>query len=231
MPRGRLCGTFDEDFPAESGDGFSFHVNVTGAWWRYDLRQRNPEAAAASYVIDKIRSMAANCSVLTAVALERKVNACLGRGASVMGLGTRVRWARAHIDVDPETQHEAYTRMRFRARAKAELEDRRLRIAQAVELRDLLRKDPTLALAHLLLAAPEKIESLASGGIIKTIGEQVAAYAPGATWVKTAQMLEKSFGEMPDDAKQAIVDRIYMVLSEFGKKREAEHLQEAYKWE
>jgi hypothetical protein len=231
LPRGWLCGTFKVDFSAESVDGFAFHVNATGAWWRYGLRQRHPESAAESYVIDKVSSMASNCSVLAAVALERKVNAYLGRGASVAGLGTRVRWARAHIDVDPETQHEAHTRMRLRARAKAELEDRRLRIAQAVELRDLLREDSTLALAHLLLVAPEKIENLASGGIIKTVGEQIAAYAPGATWVKTAQMLEKSFGEMPDDAKQAIVDRIYMVLSEFGKKREAEHLQETYRWQ
>jgi hypothetical protein len=219
------------NFPATSEDGFSFHVNVTGAWWRHDLRQRNPESAAESYVMDKVSSMAANCSVLEAVALERKVNACLGRGRGVAGLGARVRWARAHIDVDPETQHEAHTRMRLHAREKAELDNRRLHIAQAEELRDLLREDLTLALAHLLLVAPEKIESLASGGIIQTVGEQIAAYAPGATWVKTAQMLEKSFGEMPDDAKQAIVDRICTVLSEFGKKREAEHLQETYRWQ
>jgi hypothetical protein len=231
LPRRWLCGTFEVDFPAESGDGFYFHVKATGAWWRYNLLQCNPESAAASYVIDKVTGMASDCSVLAAGALERKVNAFLGRAASVAGLGTRVRWARAQIDVDPEDQHEAHTRMRSRARAKAELEDRQLRIAQAVELRDLLVRDPTLALAHLLLVAPEKIESLVSGGIIKTVGEQIAAYAPGATWVKTAQMLEKSFGEMPDDAKQAIVDRIYMVLSEFGRKREAENLQETYKWQ
>jgi hypothetical protein len=213
LPRGRLCGIFEVDFPAESGDGFIFHVKAMGAWWRYGLRQRDPESAAASYVIDKVSSMAADCSVLAAVSLERKVNACLGRGASVKGLGTRISWARTHIDVDPEAQHEAHIRMRLRARTKAELEDRRLRIAQAAELRDLLREDSTLALAHLLLVAPEKVENLTKGGIIKAVGELIASHAPGATWVKTAQMLEKSFGEMPDDAKQAIVDRIYMEVN------------------
>jgi hypothetical protein len=231
LPRGWLYGTFEVDFPAETGDGFTFHVEATVAWRRYGLRQHDPESAAASYVIDKVSSMAGNCSALAAVALERKVNACLGRGANVTGLGTRVRWARAHIYLDPETEYEAHTRMRLRARAKVELEDRRIRIAQAAELRDLLREDSTLALAYLLLVAPEKIENLTSGRIIKAVGEQIASYAPGATWVKTAQMLEKSFGEMPDDAKQAIVDRIYMVLSEFGKKREAEHLHETYRWQ
>jgi hypothetical protein len=219
------------NFPAASEDGFSFQINVAGAWWRCGLRQRNPESAAESYVVDKVSSMAAKCPVLAAVALERRVNARLGRGSGVTGLGVRVRWARAHVDVDPETQHEAHARTRLRAREAAELEDRRLHIAQAVELRDLLRKDPTLALAHLLLAAPDKFENLANDGVIKTVGEQVAAYAPGGTWVKTAQMLEGSFGEMPDDTKQAIVDRICAVLLEFGKKREAGELQEAYRWQ
>jgi len=121
--------------------------------------------------------------------------------------------------------------MRLRARARTGLEDRKLRIAQASTFRDLLREDPTLALAYILLESPEKIDSLDSGGIIKAVGEQVAAYAPGSTWVKTAQLLEKTFGELPDDEKRAMIDRICKVMTEFGQKPTAEHLQETYKWQ
>jgi len=92
---------------------------------------------------------------------------------------------------------------------------RQLRIAQAVTFRDLLREDPTLALAHLLLESPETVTGQAAISTISAIGEQVAAYAPGAAWVKTAQLLEKSFGELPPDAKQFIIDRICSGLMEF----------------
>lgn len=229
MSSWRSFGTFEVNFPASSNDGFLFHVNATGTWWRYDPRQRYPKSAAESYVIDQVSRMASNYSVLATVALERKINASLGRRSKSTGLGTRVRWASARIEVDPEVRDIAYHRMQLRARKKEDMEDRRLHIAQAVELRDLLREDSTLALAHLLLVAPEKIESLTSSGAIKTVGEQIATYAPGATWVKTAQLLEKSFGEMPDDAKQAIVDRICKVLLEFGQKKSVEHLQKTYR--
>lgn len=127
--------------------------------------------------------------------------------------------------------HEAYNLMRLRARARIELGDRKLRISQASTFRDLLREDPTLALAYILLETPEKIGSLDSGKIIKAVGEQVAAYSPGSTWVKTAQLLEKTFGELPNDEKQAMIDRICKVMMEFGERPTAEHLQETYKWQ
>ena len=230
MPKGWLRSTFEVEFPAESADGYLFKARVDGRWRRRGLRQHDPESVAASYVIDKVRSLAISHSVLAATSLERQASARLGRGANVEGLGTRVVWARVCIDVDPEIQSEAYTLMRLRAREKADLEDRKLRIAQAVALRDLLREDPTLALAHLLLETPEKIDTQALKGTMKAIGEQVAAHAPGGTWVKTAQLLERSFGGLPTDEKQAIIDRICKTLTEFGVKEAAEHIEESYKW-
>lgn len=228
MPRGWLRGTFEVEFPAVSADGFTFNVRADGRWrWR-GLRQHNHESAAASHVMDKVSRMAATYSVLAAATLERKANAHLGRAANVNGLRVRVQWARVHIDVEPQVRREAQTHMRLLVRAKADREDREVRIAQAVALRDLLREDPTLALAHLLLESPRKIDNHAISETVKAIGEQVAAYAPGAAWVKTAQMLEKSFGELAPDAKQAIINRICRTLTEFGQKEAAQRIGQVH---
>ncbi len=108
------------------------------------------------------------------------------------------------------------------------MEDKQLRIAQAVTLRDLLREDPTLALAQLLLESPEVINNQTTRETIKTISEQVATYAPGAAWVVTARLLENSFSQLPPDAKAAIVDRMYRVFMEFGEKEAAERIVRAH---
>jgi hypothetical protein len=223
VPRGWLRGTFEAKFPAASVDGFSFDVSAHGRWRRTALRQHNPESAAASYVIDEVSRLAVTCSVLAAPALTHKANAHLGRAGRIPNLGVRMQWASVHIEVDPEVQRQAKTRLHLRARAKSDWEDRQLRITQAVTFRDLLREDPTLALAHLLLESPGTVTGQAAISTIKEIGEQVAAYAPGAAWVKTAQLLEKSFGELPPDAKQFIIDRIYRGLMEFRGTEEAAH--------
>lgn len=223
MPRDWLRGTFEAKFQAASADGFSFDITAHGRWRRTALRQHNPQSATASYVIDEVSRLAVTCSVLAAPALTHKANAHLGQAVRIPGLGVRMQWASVHIEVDPEIERQAKTRMRLRARAKEDLEDRQLRIAQAVILRDLLREDPTLALAHLLLESPGTVTGQAAVSTIKEIGEQVAAYAPGAAWVKTAQLLEKSFGELPPDAKQFIIDRICSGLAEFRGAEEAAH--------
>ena len=223
MSRGWLRGTFEAKFPAASGDGFSFDVSAHGRWRRTALRQRNPESAAASYVTDEVSRLAVACSVLAAPALTYKANAHLGRAKRIPNLGVRVQWASVHIEVDPEVQRRAKARLRLRARAESEREDRQLRITQAITFRDLLREDPTLALAHLLLESPGTVTSEAAISTIREIGEQVAAYAPGAAWVKMAQLLEKSFGELPSDAKQHIIDRICRSLMEFRGTEEAAH--------
>jgi hypothetical protein len=215
VPKGWLRGTFEATFPATSADGFSFDVTAHGRWRRTALRQHKPQAAAASYVIDQVSRLAVTCSVLAAPALTYKANAHLGRAVRIPGLGVRMQWASVHIEVNPEIQRQAETRVRLQARARSDWEDRQLRIAQAVTFRDLLREDPTLALAHLLLESPGTVTGQAAIGTISAIGEQVAAYAPGAAWVKTAQLLEKSFGELPPDAKQFIIDRICSGLMEF----------------
>ena len=229
VPRGWLRGAFEATFPAASADGFSFDVTAHGRWRRIAFRQHNPQSAATSYVIEEVSRLAVTCSVLAASALTHKANAHLGRAVRIPSLGVRMQWASVHIEVDPEIQRQAETRLRLRARAKCDWEDRQLRIAQAVTFRDLLREDPTLALAHLLLESPGTITGQAAISTIKEIGEQIAAYAPGAAWVKTAQLLEKSFGELPPDAKQFIIDRICRGLMEFrGGEEAANHIMQVH---
>jgi hypothetical protein len=223
MSRGWLWGTFEAKFPAASADGFNFDVRAYGRWRRTALRQHDPGSAATSYVIDEVNRLALTCSVLAASALTYKANAHLGRAAKIPELGVRMQWAHVHIEVDPEVQRQADTRLALRAHAKSDWEDRQLRIEQAVTFRDLLREDPTLALAHVLLESPGTTTAQAAISAIKEVGEQVAAYAPGAAWVKTAQLLEKSFGDLPPDAKRFIIDRICTGLMEFKGAEEAAH--------
>ena len=215
------------EFPVPSADGFIFTARAEGRWRRKGFRQRDPESAAASYVIDEVGRLAGTCSVLASASLERKANARLGRASDILRLGVRMQWARVQIDVEPEDQYNARIYMRSLADAKSEWQLRQMRIAQAVALRDLLREDPTLALAQLLLESPTKIDDHVIS-IIDAIGDQVAAYAPGAPWVKTARLLEKSFATLPLDAKRFIVDRICMVLTEFGASEEAQHIMRAH---
>jgi hypothetical protein len=229
VPKGWLRGTFEATFPAASADGFSFDVTAYGRWWRTGLRQHEPEAAAASYVVDQVSRLAVTCSILAAPALTYKANAHLGRAVRIPGLGVRMQWASVQIEVNPEIQRQAETRVRLRARARSDWEDRQLRIAQTVTFRDLLREDPTLALAHLLLGSPGTVTDQAAISTISAIGEQIAAYAPGAAWVKTAQLLEKSFGELPPDAKKFIIDRICDGLMEFkGTEDAASHIRQVH---
>lgn len=98
--------------------------------------------------MESVRRLAINHSVLAEASLTQQASAYLGKGANIQGLGTRVIWAQVYVDVDAEIQSEAYTLMRLHARAKKELEDKELRIAQAVAFHNLLQKDPTLAIAQ-----------------------------------------------------------------------------------
>ncbi|MEV6821469.1 hypothetical protein AB0M72_22225 [Nocardiopsis dassonvillei] len=179
-------------------------------------------------MIDEVERMAAEYSILAGQALKHRVNARLNRTMELPDLGVRVEWASVHIDVEPSDMHEAESRMRLRARARAEWEEKELSIAQAVMLRDLLREDPTLALAHLMLESPEKVTDHADA-MMKLVAERVAAHAPGAAWVATAQLLENSFGKLPTDAKQFIVDRICRALAEFGADEEAQQISRVHR--
>ena len=223
-------GSVDLAFTAASAEGgYRFNVHATGQWRMTNaLFHQNPAAAAACHVIERVTELAAVCSILSLAELEYRANALLGQPADLVDVGVRVQWATVHVHARPEDLLDAQRRERLRAKARADQEEQQLRIAQYANFRDLLREDPTIALAQLLLENPAAF----TPQTVDTIGEiarQVASHAPGAAWVETARLLEKSFGRLPADAQQFIVDRLCTVLMEFGANDPAERLRTVHR--
>ncbi|MEU8719557.1 hypothetical protein [Streptomyces antimycoticus] len=223
-------GPVDLAFTAASAEGgYRFDVHATGQWLETGAPfHQNPAAAAACHVLDRVTELAAVCSVLSHAELEYRANALLGQPADLASASVRVQWVAVHVHARPEDLIDAQTHERLRAKARAAQEEQQLRVAQYVGFRDLLREDPTIALAQLLLENPAAF----TPQTVNTMGEiarQVASHAPGAAWVETARLLEKSFGGLPADAQQFIVDRLCTVLMEFGAKAPAERLRTVHR--
>jgi hypothetical protein len=228
VPSDWLRGTFETTFRAASADGYPFNVRADGQWRRRSLRQHDPRSAAADYVTGEVTRLAATCPILATTSLEYRANAHLGRAVSARGMGVRVRRVRVHVDADPDAQDAALARMRLRVRVKNDREDRQQRIAQATEMRDLLREDPTLAIAHLLLESPAAVTDQAAVNAINALGDLVASHSPGAAWVTTARLLENFLGNLQPDAKKLIVERFCGTLREFGAREEARLVMRAH---
>ncbi|MFC4508523.1 MULTISPECIES: hypothetical protein [Streptomyces] len=217
-------GSIDLAFTAASADdGYHFDVHANGQWEADDAQHHDPSAAAC-HVIDAVVVLAADCPILAGTELEFRANARLGRPANLADPGVRVQWPTVHVHARPEDLQDARARARIRAAESAAREEQRLRVTQYVQFRDLLREDPTSALAQLLLETPATV-STETVTAMDEIARQVAATAPGAARVETARLPEKSFSDLPTDAEQFIIDRLCTVLMEFGAKEPAERLR------
>ncbi|MEU3620408.1 hypothetical protein ABZ725_50335 [Streptomyces sp. NPDC006872] len=216
------------DFTAPSADqGLCFAISAQGQW-RDAGRHHDPGAVAALHIIDEVTPLAAASPLLAPVILQHRVNALLGHPRRLAGTGIRLNWTTVHVHVDPEDTRTAHTRTRLEARRRAEWEAKQLRMAQAVAYRDQLREDPTLVLAQMLLDAPQTVTDQTIS-LIPRIAEQVAAHAPGATWVQTARLLDAWFRDMAPDAKRFIIDRLCTVAAEFGGEYLAEQVEKAHR--
>ncbi|MER5991535.1 hypothetical protein [Streptomyces viridosporus] len=221
--RGTLTATFTA---ASTDDDFRFDVHAEGKW-HTTRRHHNPAAAATCHVIEETKRLAAECSILAAPELQYRANALLGRPTLLPESTVRLDWARVHVHVDPEDQHAAHTRLRLRARAQTQWELRQMTITQAETYRDQLREDPNLLLAQLILHSPQAITQQTLE-LIPQIAQSVAAYAPGASWVQTALLLDKWFADLPTDAKRFIIDRLCTTVTEFGGEAVAQRLRSAH---
>jgi hypothetical protein len=227
LPRQWFRGDFEAKFRVESSDdGFYFKVSAGGTWLRRSFRLRNPESIAVTRVINDITGLCRKHSILAVAALEHKLNAHMSRAMRAPGL--KIQRAQVNLHVESEDQFEVKSRIRLRARAKIDHEIKQLEIAELLSFRDMLREDPTIAYAQLLLKSPEKILDDSVTKKIKEIGEQIATYAPGAAWVRTAQLLDNSFGQLPIDAKKTIIERVCDVLMEFGMEIEARNIMQVH---
>lgn len=221
-------GPLAADFTAASTDeDFRFDVHAEGQWRAPRRGHHNPAAVAASHVIEETKRLAAECSILAAPELQHRVNARLGQPRPLYGTTVRLDGARVHVHVTPETQHAAHARLRLRARAQTQWELRQMAMTQAETCRDQLREDPSLLLAQMLLHSPQLITQQTLD-IIPQVARSVAAYAPGATWVQTALLLDQWFGNLPADAKRFIIDRLCTTITEFGGEAVAQQLRIAH---
>ncbi len=59
----------------------------------------------------------------------------------------------------------------------------------------------------MLLEVPGQLDDKAVE-LVQSLGDRVAAYAPGAARVRTATLLEKTFRSLVPDAKSYVVDRL-----------------------
>lgn len=215
------------DFTAPSADqGLYFHISAQGHWCA-KKGHHDPGAAAAVHIIDEVTRLAAACPVLVPAALQYRANAQLGHPTHLADCQVRLDWATIQVHVDPDDACTAHQRARLAARQQAEWETRQLRMSQALTYRDHLRQDPTLVLAQLLLDAPQTITEQTIA-LIPKIAEQVAAHAPGATWVHTARLLDTWFRGLAPDAKEFIIARLCTVATQFGYEDLAEQVKSAH---
>ncbi|MBV2151275.1 hypothetical protein [Kitasatospora sp. SUK 42] len=196
--------------------------------WQQRGRHRDPAAAAASYVIDAVASLALDCPLLAPARLEARANTLLGQPAVMPEGSSRLLWAAVHVNVTPEDFHDAQAELRHRARSRAHLQSQRKQVDHAVAYLNLLRADPTLAMVQQMLDSP----NASTAEIVArfdAVAEKVAAYAPGGRWVRTVGLLEKTFGALDEDAQRYVVDRVCSALSEFRQTQEAaQHIRQEY---
>ncbi len=223
-------GPIDLAFTVTSSEGgYRLEVRTEGLWTRrWRTRHHDPAAAAASHVIDQVTQLAKDTSVLAHAELQYRANRRLGLPVDLPCTGVRVRWASVRIHARPEDLLDAQAHERAAAAARSRREEQQHRLNQYADFRDLLREDPTLALAQLLLENPASVASGVSG-LLNEIAGYVAASSPGAKWVQTARLLEGALGELKPDAKQFIVDRFCTALLEFGVKETADHLRAVHR--
>ncbi|MEV7716092.1 hypothetical protein [Streptomyces sp. NPDC088184] len=176
-----------------------------------------------------VTQLAKTTSILAAAELEYRANARLGLPDDLCNTGVRMQWATIHVHARPEDTLDAQSRERMAASARLRREEQQHRINQYADFRDLLREDPTLALAQLLLEDPTSIASMGTD-LLSQIAGYIATFSPGAQWVQTARLLESAFGELKPDAKQFIVDRFCLALMEFGANAPAEHLRAVHRF-
>ncbi|MCZ0975592.1 hypothetical protein O1L55_38885 [Streptomyces albulus] len=179
-------------------------------------------------MVDEFSEMAAVCPIVTATELQHRANARFGRRVDLQSDRVRVNWATVQVHVSSEDLHMAQDRARLRARARTDSEIRQLRVDQALAYRDQLREDPTLILAQLLVDSPALVTDQTLT-LIPEVAARVGAYAPGAAWVQTAQLLNEWYGGLAPDAKQFVIDRLYTVAREFGGERVAQRLKDAHR--
>ncbi|WP_329197600.1 hypothetical protein [Streptomyces sp. NBC_01435] len=110
----------------------------------------------------------------------------------------------------------------YEHKAKEERYRREIELSEA--FRDAMRKDPSLALAHLALRHPQGLSSEAISQIDQLI-VRIASYNPGTSWVATAKLLQELIRDMEADTTSYLLEELAALAARFGQPAAAEHLR------
>ncbi|WP_354642942.1 hypothetical protein [Kitasatospora camelliae] len=205
---------------------FRFHFEVTGRWSDSPgaTRHHDPEAAATDHVLNIIRDIARDHSLPDVVTVEKRVNARLGLPAAISDASVTVSWASARLWATPDDMASALHSLRSIHEHNLKEEQHRRELDLSRSLRDALREDPSLALAHLVLRHPQDLstESISQLGMLVA---EVSAYDPANSWVATARVLQDLIKDMPADTKAHLINQLATLASQFGHKEGANQLR------
>ncbi|MFE7558188.1 hypothetical protein [Kitasatospora sp. NPDC057500] len=205
---------------------YRFHFEVTGRWSNSPdaTRHHDPEAAASDHVLNVIRDIARDHSLPDVVSVEKRANARLGLPEAVPYASVTVGWASVRLWVTPDDLASALQSLRRTHEYNLQEEQHRRELDLSRSLRDALREDPSLALAHLVLRHPQDLstESISQLGALVA---EVSAYDPANSWVATARVLQNLIKDMPTDTKSHLINQLATLAAQFGHKGVADQLR------
>ncbi|MEV7357319.1 hypothetical protein [Kitasatospora sp. NPDC091276] len=159
-----------------------------------------------------------------ALTVEKRVNAHFGLPTPVPGMPVSLSWASVRLwgtsdDVDRAAQSAQRI---YEHNLKEEQHRREIELSES--FRDALRKDPSLALAHLALRHPQGL----SAGAIDQIDQlivRIASCDPATAWVATAKLLQELIGGMKPDTTAHLLDELASLAARFGQSKAADSLR------
>nr|WP_312024608.1 PH domain-containing protein [Streptomyces sp. WAC 06783] len=218
-----LCCTLPSQFP-----GYPFEAHLTGAWQHLPARHphQHPQAAATDYALTVAQDVAGTTHLSWAALAEARINSRLGRPVDLPHIPVRLLWARIQLTADPQQAADADLLLRDQHRAEHHARQDRHRLQRALDLRDALLTDPSLAFAYWFLDHPETIDK-ETVNRVECLVTAAASYAPRSTWVQVAQILQEFVHALPDDARQHLITSFAHILERYGQHERAQQMRTA----
>lgn len=209
-----------------SDECYRFHFEGTGHWRDAPGhgRHHDPEAAATDHVLAVIREIAAAHALPDALTVENRVKARLGLPTPVPGMPVSLSWASVRLWGTSEDVARASQSLQRVHEHNVKEEQHRREIELSESFRDALRKDPSLALAHLALRHPQILSAEATDHIDRLI-VRIASCDPGTSWVATAKLLQELIRDMKADTRAHLLDEVVSLATRFGQPKAADDLR------
>ncbi|WP_188268520.1 MULTISPECIES: hypothetical protein [unclassified Streptomyces] len=156
--------------------------------------------------------------------MEKRVNAHLGLPTSVPDMPVSLSWASVRLWGKSDDLDNATRSLQRIYEHKVKEEQYRGVIELSENFRDAMRKDPSLALAHLALRHPQGLSSEAIDQIDQLI-VKISSCDPGTSWVATAKLLQELVRGMEADTTAHLLKELAALATRFGQPMAAEQLR------